>query len=74
MIAKLGKIYTNTCDSILQAIQKHKFINILDNPGSADLSTYVDFAAVRHSAEEVSGLVILICWHFLLKIFVFVNG
>ncbi|XP_010256307.1 PREDICTED: protein arginine methyltransferase NDUFAF7, mitochondrial [Nelumbo nucifera] len=38
----------------LQAIQKHKFVNILDNPGSADLSAYVDFASIRHSAEEAS--------------------
>ncbi|KAJ9135191.1 hypothetical protein P3X46_032400 [Hevea brasiliensis] len=38
----------------LQAIRKHKFVNILDNPGSADLSAYVDFASIRHSAEEVS--------------------
>ncbi|KAH0973322.1 hypothetical protein GBA52_025478 [Prunus armeniaca] len=37
------------------AIRKHKFVNILDDPGSADLSTYVDFASIRHSAEEVSG-------------------
>ncbi|CAA3005812.1 NADH dehydrogenase [ubiquinone] complex I, assembly factor 7 [Olea europaea subsp. europaea] len=40
----------------LQAIRKHKFVDILDNPGSADLSAYVDFAAIRHSAEEVSGV------------------
>ncbi|KAF4376644.1 hypothetical protein F8388_025515 [Cannabis sativa] len=39
----------------LQAIRKHKFVNILDDPGSADLSAYVDFASIRHSAEEVSG-------------------
>ncbi|KAI3462957.1 hypothetical protein Pfo_019620 [Paulownia fortunei] len=39
----------------LQAIRKHKFVDILDNPGSADLSAYVDFAAIRHSAEEVSA-------------------
>ncbi|KAI4366664.1 hypothetical protein MLD38_022511 [Melastoma candidum] len=39
----------------LQAIRKHKFVNILDDPGSADLSAYVDFTAIRHSAEEVSG-------------------
>ncbi|OAY24501.1 protein arginine methyltransferase NDUFAF7, mitochondrial [Manihot esculenta] len=38
----------------LQAIRKHKFVDILDNPGSADLSAYVDFAAIRHSAEEAS--------------------
>ncbi|CAI9752680.1 unnamed protein product [Fraxinus pennsylvanica] len=40
----------------LQAIRKHKFVDILDNPGSADLSAYVDFAAIKHSAEEVSGV------------------
>ncbi|XP_020202866.1 protein arginine methyltransferase NDUFAF7 homolog, mitochondrial [Cajanus cajan] len=39
----------------LQAIRKHKFVNLLDNPGSADLSAYVDFASIRHSAEEASG-------------------
>ncbi|KAK4272029.1 hypothetical protein QN277_020636 [Acacia crassicarpa] len=39
----------------LQAIRKHKFVDILDNPGSADLSAYVDFASIRHSAEEASG-------------------
>ncbi|XP_009602294.1 uncharacterized protein LOC107816249 [Nicotiana tabacum] len=38
----------------LQAIRKHEFVNILDNPGTADLSAYVDFAAIRHSAEEAS--------------------
>ncbi|CAJ1933868.1 unnamed protein product [Sphenostylis stenocarpa] len=39
----------------LQAIRKHKFVNLLDNPGSADLSAYVDFASIKHSAEEASG-------------------
>ncbi|GMH20978.1 hypothetical protein Nepgr_022820 [Nepenthes gracilis] len=38
----------------LQAIRKHKFVHILDSPGSADLSAYVDFASIRHSAEEAS--------------------
>uniref|UniRef100_A0A1D1YPQ9 Protein arginine methyltransferase NDUFAF7 n=1 Tax=Anthurium amnicola TaxID=1678845 RepID=A0A1D1YPQ9_9ARAE len=38
----------------LQAIRRHKFVGILDDPGSADLSAYVDFAAIRHSAEEAS--------------------
>lgn len=38
----------------LQAIRKHKFVDILDNPGSADLSAYVDFNAIKHSAEEIS--------------------
>lgn len=39
----------------LQAIRKHKFVNLLDDPGSADISAYVDFASIKHSAEEVSG-------------------
>jgi len=38
----------------LQAIRKHKFVHILDDPGSADLSAYVDFASIRHSALEAS--------------------
>ncbi|XP_042511391.1 protein arginine methyltransferase NDUFAF7 homolog, mitochondrial isoform X2 [Macadamia integrifolia] len=38
----------------LQAIRKHKFVEILDNPGTADLSAYVDFSAIKHSAEEAS--------------------
>lgn len=38
----------------LQAIRKHKFVGILDDPGSADLSAYVDFASIKHSAEETS--------------------
>ena len=41
--------------SLVQAIRKHKFVDILDNPGSADLSAYVDFDSIRHSAEEASG-------------------
>ncbi|CAA0829993.1 Protein of unknown function (DUF185 [Striga hermonthica] len=40
----------------LQAIRKHKFVDILDDPGSADLSAYVDFAAIRHAAEEISDV------------------
>lgn len=40
----------------VQAIRKHKFVDMLDNPGTADLSAYVDFACIRHSAEEASGL------------------
>ncbi|WZZ01637.1 hypothetical protein YC2023_073965 [Brassica napus] len=38
----------------LQAIREHKFVNILDYPGSADLSAYVDFPSIKHSAEEAS--------------------
>lgn len=39
----------------MQAIRKHKFVDLFDNPGSADLSAYVDFASISHSAEEASG-------------------
>ena len=39
----------------LKAIREHKFVNILDDPGSADLSAYVDFPSIKHSAEEASG-------------------
>ncbi|KAK9698394.1 hypothetical protein RND81_08G101300 [Saponaria officinalis] len=39
----------------LQAIRKHKFVDILDKPGTADLSAYVDFESIRHSAKEASG-------------------
>lgn len=40
----------------MQAIRKHKFVHILDDPGSADLSAYVDFASIRHSAQGISGM------------------
>ncbi|XP_057541015.1 uncharacterized protein LOC130818808 isoform X2 [Amaranthus tricolor] len=40
----------------LQAIRKQKFVPILDEPGTADLSAYVDFEAIRHSAEEASDV------------------
>lgn len=50
------KTYALIILHLLQAIRKHKFVNILDDPGSADLSAYVDFASIRHSAEEASGV------------------
>lgn len=64
-------IHVFACIIFFQAIRKHKFVDILDNPGSADLSAYVDFAAIRHSAEEASGVsphyVGSICIFFLLS-------
>ncbi|KAM7270955.1 hypothetical protein ACFE04_030169 [Oxalis oulophora] len=39
------------------AIRKHNFVNILDIQGSPDLSAYVDFSAIKHSAEEASETV-----------------
>eukprot|EP00268_Persea_americana_P042700 TRINITY_DN4275_c0_g1_i1.p1 TRINITY_DN4275_c0_g1~~TRINITY_DN4275_c0_g1_i1.p1 ORF type:complete len:514 (+),score=104.60 TRINITY_DN4275_c0_g1_i1:85-1542(+) len=38
----------------LQAIRKHQFVTVLDDPGSADLSAYVDFPSIKYSAEEAS--------------------
>lgn len=38
----------------LQAIQKHKFVPVLQDPGKADLSAYVDFAALRHVIKEIA--------------------
>ncbi|KAM7270980.1 hypothetical protein ACFE04_030194 [Oxalis oulophora] len=39
------------------AIRKRNFVNILDIQGSPDLSAYVDFSAIKHSAEEASETV-----------------
>ncbi|CAI7740001.1 unnamed protein product, partial [Closterium sp. NIES-54] len=36
----------------LQAIRKHEFVNVLDAPGTADLSAYVDFAAIRQAVTD----------------------
>eukprot|EP00271_Cylindrocystis_brebissonii_P021623 TRINITY_DN7845_c0_g1_i1.p1 TRINITY_DN7845_c0_g1~~TRINITY_DN7845_c0_g1_i1.p1 ORF type:complete len:416 (-),score=100.03 TRINITY_DN7845_c0_g1_i1:273-1520(-) len=36
----------------LQAIRKHAFVHVLETPGAADLSAYVDFAALRHAVED----------------------
>lgn len=30
-------------------------MNVLDSPGSADLSAYVDFVALKHTVEEAAG-------------------
>ncbi|CAM6127199.1 unnamed protein product [Calypogeia fissa] len=39
----------------LQAIRKHQFVNVLEDPGSADLSAYVDFSAIRSAVKNVGG-------------------
>ena len=36
----------------LEAIKNHKFVHILDSPGEADLSAYVDFGALRQIIDE----------------------
>jgi NADH dehydrogenase [ubiquinone] 1 alpha subcomplex assembly factor 7 len=34
-------------EASLQAIRQHKFVGLLEEPGTADLSARVDFAALR---------------------------
>lgn len=41
--------------TIWQAIKKHEFVHVLDSPGNADLSAYVDFAALKHVVEDAAG-------------------
>jgi NADH dehydrogenase [ubiquinone] 1 alpha subcomplex assembly factor 7 len=36
----------------LEAIKDHKFVDVLDTPGEADLSAYVDFGGLRQIIEE----------------------
>ncbi|MBV8800601.1 MAG: SAM-dependent methyltransferase [Alphaproteobacteria bacterium] len=36
----------------LQAVSRQRYAGVLDNPGEADLSAHVDFAALAHSAEK----------------------
>lgn len=40
---------------MVQAIRKHEFVDVLQGPGSADLSAYVDFSALKHTVEEAAG-------------------
>eukprot|EP00250_Pteridium_aquilinum_P005519 c15600_g1_i2 orf=468-1946(-) len=42
----------NIISDSLQAIQKHKFVHVLHDPGKADLSAYVDFAALKHVVKD----------------------
>jgi len=39
----------------LQAITEHKFTNVLDNPGEADLSAHVDFGALARVAVDAGA-------------------
>lgn len=44
----------NPC-ALWQAIRKHKFVNVLDSPGDADLSAHVDFNALKHVVKDAAG-------------------
>lgn len=48
-------IYGHPCCTLLQAIRKHKFVNVLDSPGDADLSAHVDFNALKHVVKDAAG-------------------
>lgn len=37
----------------LQAVKNHKFVSVLEDIGNADLTSHVDFAALRAAAEGV---------------------
>lgn len=41
----------------LQAVRKHKFEAVLDNPGAQDITAHVDFAALSRVATESGNLV-----------------
>lgn len=40
-------------EASLQAIRQHKFVGLLEEPGSADLSVRVDYSALRCTAPPV---------------------
>ncbi len=42
----------------LQAVRAHKMVKVLDNPGDADLSAHVDFAAVGRVAGDAGARVV----------------
>jgi NADH dehydrogenase [ubiquinone] 1 alpha subcomplex assembly factor 7 len=35
----------------LQAVKQHQYVSVLENPGSADITAHVDFAAVKNTAR-----------------------
>lgn len=41
----------------LQAVAGHRYANVLENPGEADLSAHVDFAALARAAERAGAKV-----------------
>ncbi|MBL8630007.1 MAG: SAM-dependent methyltransferase [Rhodospirillaceae bacterium] len=46
--------YGHTASAVgetLQAVKQHQYVAVLDNPGAADLTAHVDFAAVKNTAR-----------------------
>ena len=50
LFADYGHLQTGIGDT-LQAVRRHKFDGVLDNPGEADLTSHVDFAALAQVAR-----------------------
>ncbi|MCB9991254.1 MAG: SAM-dependent methyltransferase [Rhodospirillales bacterium] len=44
--------FTEGHGDTLQAMRRHGFVDVLDNPGEDDLTSHVDFAAVKRSAGD----------------------
>ena len=54
LIIDYGK--SNPIGDSLQAVHNHKPIDILDSPGEADLSAWVDFSAIKTAAADMRVL------------------
>ena len=54
LIIDYGK--TNPIGDSLQAVHQHKPVDILDSPGKADLSAWVDFNAIKTAAADMRVL------------------
>ena len=51
-----GRAYSAVGES-LQAVRAHRMVKVLDDPGDADLSAHVDFAALGRVAGEAGARV-----------------
>jgi NADH dehydrogenase [ubiquinone] 1 alpha subcomplex assembly factor 7 len=52
--------YGHTASAVgetLQAVKQHQYVPVLENPGSADLTAHVDFAAVKNAARREGAAV-----------------
>ncbi len=56
LIVDYGHSFTGLGDT-LQALSGHRFVSPLDNPGEADLTAHVDFAAMARSARAAGAAV-----------------
>ena len=49
--------YTEPQGDTFQAVRDHRYANVLHDPGDADLTAHVDFAALSHAAREEGAVV-----------------